>query len=123
MNGLLWMVLAGVGWGTTIVVVLIAAVQRRRGAELGLRLRAHVEPYLRRRATELDGDPPVASDPTAGPEAIVDGICALADRLVERERKQVELGDTLNIGASDTMPLTPTPAPSPSPAPSSPNKR
>lgn len=121
MNGLLWVVMAGIGWGVAVVAIVIAAVQSRRSIELALRLRARVEPYLRRRASELDGEPPVASDPTAGPEAIVEAACTLADRLVAKERKQVELGDTLNVGASDTMPLTPTPAPSP--ATSTPPKR
>jgi hypothetical protein len=114
MTGLFW-ALAGAGWTAAIVLAIVAARQGRRVGAIALQLRSRVEPFLRRRATELDGEAPAASDPAAGPEAIVDAVCSLADRLVERERKQVELGDTLNLGASDTMPLTPTPAPSPTP--------
>lgn len=114
MTGLFWAI-AGAGWIAAVVLAVVAARQGRRVGTLALQLRAHVEPFLRRRATELDGDAPAASDPAAGPEAVVAALCSLADRLVERERKQVELGDTLNLAASDTMPLTPTPAPSPAP--------
>ncbi len=115
MNATLWWVLAGAGWLVAVVLALVAARQQRRAMAIALQVRARIEPLLRRRASELDGDPPGASDPTASAEAIVESSCSLADRLAARERKQVELGDTLNIGASDTMPLTPTPAPSPTP--------
>ena len=113
MSGLPWVAIAAVGWLAAIVLAIVAALHGRRATTLALQIRTRVEPFLRRRATELEGDAPAASDPVAGPEAIVETVCALADKLVERERKQVELGDTLNVAASDTMPLTPTPAPAP----------
>jgi hypothetical protein len=107
-----WLLVAAavLGWAVALALAfLLPGRGRQRAIEDALRLRAHVEPYLRRRAAELDGEPPAASDPARGPDAIVDHLCALADRLTERERKQVELGDTLNVGAQDTLPVTPVP--------------
>jgi hypothetical protein len=98
---------AAAGW---IVVVLLLAVlpgrSRRQIRRSCLRLRSHVEPYLLRRGTEAGLQPPLEpTDPSRESEQIVDALCEMADRLTAHERTQVELGDTVNLAVSDTMPL------------------
>jgi len=98
---------AASGWTLVAVLMVVLPSRARRGSQQAvLRLRAHVEPYLLRRAADVQLDPaPGATDPTAAADEILDNVCALADRLIERERHQVALGDTMNIAVSDTMPL------------------
>lgn len=91
----------------TMVLLVVLPSRARRGARRAvLKLRSHVEPYLLRRASETQLDPPPGpTDPMSDVDEILDQVCALADKLTERERDQVALGDTMNIGVSDTMPL------------------
>ncbi len=98
---------AASGWAMAMVLlVVLPSRARRAGRRVVLKLRAHVEPYLLRRASETQLDPrPGPTDPMSDADEILDQLCAVADRLTERERDQVALGDTMNIGVSDTMPL------------------
>jgi len=97
------------GWTVAVVVGVVLSLRAsRRETRMALQVRAHVEPYLRRRATELQLDA-LASDPGAAPDAIVAGICALADQLTAREKADVSLGDTQDLAVSETMPSGPVP--------------
>lgn len=131
---MIWVVggLALAGWSIALLLLaLLPARARRSAVQSALRLRSHVEPYLRRRLQELDKEnAAVATDPSLAPEQIVDNVCRLADRLTEHERSQISLGDTLNIAHSDTMPIdtseleeaSGTTSPDDSPVPSSSTK-
>jgi hypothetical protein len=93
------------GWMCVAVLVFLSGQFQRRSMQAALRLRASVEPYLRRRAAEIDEVPPRPTDPSSSPDQILRSLCDLADRLMEHERRQVALGDTLNVAVSDTMPV------------------
>jgi hypothetical protein len=97
--------LAIAGWSVALLLLaLLPARARRQATQSALRLRSHVEPYLRRRLQEI-AKGAEASDPSQNPAQLVDHLCQLADRLTEHERAQISMGDTLNIAHSDTMPL------------------
>jgi hypothetical protein len=103
---MIWLAtLAGVGWVVAIVLFLVLpARERRRALQVSLRLRAHVRPYLQIRALEAKLDIPSPSD-THEPDEIVDDLCDLTRKLYDHERSQMELGDTVNVAVSDTMPV------------------
>lgn len=103
---LLWVMvaLAAVGWATVIALLMILpARQRRTAIRRCLRVQSEIEPYLRRRAEELELELPERRSCT-DPEGVLDSACGLARQLTERERSQVALGDTVNLAISDTMP-------------------
>lgn len=103
------MVVAGAsGWFVAVVLLLVLPSRaRRRSLMQALRLRAQVVPYLQRRALEAGIDTS-AQLSTHDAEEIVDHLCLMAGRLSEQERSQVELGDTVNLAVSDTMPIDTT---------------
>jgi hypothetical protein len=76
------------GWSVAVVLLgVLPARARRRAVQSALRLRSHVEPYLRRRLAEIDGSKvPTQTTPTQDPEEILEVVCRLADRLTEHER-------------------------------------
>jgi hypothetical protein len=93
------------GWALALVLLLVLPARSRRQAlRLALRLRSQVRPYLQRRALEAKLDVAPAEQ-VQDPEQIVDDICQLADNLTQHERSQIELGDTMNMAVSDTMPF------------------
>lgn len=98
---------AGAGWILSVALLVILPERYRREAKKSsLRLRAHVAPYLKRRASEVGlQTPPLTAPPSQPPEEMLQAICDLADRLAEHERAQLELGDTMNMAVSDTMPV------------------
>jgi uncharacterized membrane-anchored protein YhcB (DUF1043 family) len=97
--------LALAGWIVALLLLaLLPGRARRRATQSALRLRSHVEPYLRRRLQEINKGAE-ASDPSQDPQRLVDHLCELADRLTEHERAQISVGDTLNMAHSDTMPI------------------
>lgn len=100
--------LAGAGWILAIILLVTLPERHRREAKrVSLRLRAHVEPYLMRKASEHGmKDLPSTTSPSQHPDQILHAVCTLADRLTEHERAQIELGDTMNMAVSDTMPLS-----------------
>jgi len=103
-----WLLIVGgaAGWVLALVLVFVLPARSRRQAlRLGLRLRAQVRPYLQRRALDAKLDAAPAADQVQDPEQIVDDICTLAESLTQHERSQIELGDTMNMAVSDTMPF------------------
>jgi hypothetical protein len=101
--------LALAGWiVAAIVAFILPGRTRKQTLALTQQLRAHVEPYLRRRAAELqlDSSPTLPSQP---PAEVVFNLCQLANQIVARERVQPFLGDTMEMAMSQTLPLdTPT---------------
>ena len=105
---MLGVILAVAGWTTALLLLLLLPARaRRRTLKLGLRLRSHLRPYLLRRAVEAKLDVPT-DDLTHDADAMVDDLCRLARTLTEHDRAQMELGDTMDIGTSDTMPVVET---------------
>jgi hypothetical protein len=98
--------LAASGWVVAAVLLfLLPARARRKALQNSLRLRAHVRPYLQMRAMDTKLDLPPARG-SHDPDAILEDLCQLARRLAEHERSQMELGDTMNVAVSDTVPVT-----------------
>ena len=106
MNWLLT-ILAVVGWVVALVATLaLSARARRHGIQLGLRLRSNLRPYLLRRAMEAGIDAPEPQpEQVSSLEQVVDDLCTVTRRLVDHERSQMELGDTMNIATSKTQPM------------------
>jgi hypothetical protein len=98
--------LAAAGWILAVLLLfLLPARARRKALQNSLRLRAHVRPYLQVRALETKLDLPPAEE-SQDPDAILEDLCQLSRRLAEHERSQMELGDTMNVAVSDTVPVT-----------------
>jgi len=97
--------LAVSGWVVAGVVWLaLSSRTRRRGIQLAVRLRSNIRPYLQRRAVDAG----VEVQPSAGVgwlDEVVDDLCTVAKRLVEHDRSQMELGDTVNMATSATQPM------------------
>lgn len=106
---MIWLLttLAVVGWVVALVATLVLPARaRREGIQLGLRLRSNLRPYLLRRAMEAGIDAPEPQpEQVSSLEQIVDDLCAVTRRLVDHERSQMELGDTMNIATSKTQPM------------------
>ena len=97
---------AASGWVLSLLLLLLLPARARREAmALCLRLRSHVRPYLHRRAVEAGLETSHGTSAPQHADAVVADLCQLADQLARLERSQVELGDTVNIGVSDTMPI------------------
>ena len=101
---LLW-IAAGSGWFAALgTLLIVAARSARREMAYALRLHTLVEPCLLRRAQELGldglGGAP-AADARLGD--VVDSLCRLAERLIDRDREQ--LSDADHIAVARTMPI------------------
>jgi hypothetical protein len=103
--GWLWWAAAASGWVAAVgALLIVAARSSRREMAHALRLHSLVQPCLLRRAQELGlddlGGAPVAD---ARLDDVVDNLCCLAERLIDRDRKQ--LSDADHIAVARTMPI------------------
>lgn len=89
-----------------VMAALLFAAGRARAKALAEDVRAHVEPYLRRKAAEL-GLPAEAPTWTArtAPEEIVGYSARLAARLLEHERAGAQPVNTKELALAQTQPL------------------
>jgi hypothetical protein len=93
------------GWFVALVVWLaLSSRARRHGIQLAVRLRSNLRPYLQRRAVDA-GVEVDASSGVGSLEEVVDDLCTVARRLIEHDRSQMELGDTVNMATSATQPM------------------
>lgn len=103
---------AGIAVGALAVGMLIgylvAGARRDRAMErLAGDLQNSVGLYLRRKVAEAGLDPTEALN-ARGPESVMRANGSLASALLQREREQIELGDTQELGLARTMRLKST---------------
>jgi hypothetical protein len=80
-------------------------VARRARRQLAALAQAHadtVQLYLRRRLAEMNLDA-VPLPPAPAPEVVLDNAVHMASRLLNHERKQIEMGDTQELGMASTL--------------------
>ena len=88
--------------GAWVGSMIVARRARRQLASLAQAQADTVQLYLRRRLAELNLDA-VPLPPAPAPEAVLDHAVRMADQLLHHERKQIEMGDTQELGMASTM--------------------
>jgi hypothetical protein len=99
-------ILALLGWGSALCIYLLLSSEYKRHASQSAQLlRKHVEPYLLRRASGIEGVHFNQTQPTQPPDEVVHELCEMARQLTDREKKQFGLGDTQQMATAETMPI------------------
>ena len=88
--------------GAWVGSAIVARRARRQLSALAQAQAETVQLYLRRRLAELNLDA-VPLQPAPAPEVVLDHAAQMADRLLHHERKQMEMGDTQELGMASTM--------------------
>lgn len=93
--------------GAVLGFLLASARHQRRLEQLAGEQQNSVGLYLRRKVAEAGIDPGELGA-SRGPEASLGSNVVLATSLLDRERHQIELGDTQELGLARTMRLKST---------------